>query len=122
MTAAKLGSLLAAVLLVFSFGFYAGKRWELPAVQQAQLALANQQKADATEVANANAQAAIDLAAMRQAEGVAMTARQAAIVAEKDGTAAEQATIAAMAVQPGQDGPVAPVLAQALASIAGEGK
>jgi hypothetical protein len=111
-----------AAALVFGFGFFAGLRWELPAVQRAQLALEVQHTADAQAVATANAQAAADLSATTQAEGAALSAHMAALTAVQSSAADERAKIATQAAQPGQDGPVAPVLSAAIASIQGDAK
>jgi hypothetical protein len=115
---AKIGIYAVAALLVFSGGFYAGMRWELPAVQKAQLALANQVTADEKANAAAAVTANKDLMAQGAVNDNVVAAHQGVVGGLESTLGDQRAAIATAAAQTGQDGPVAPVLADALAKIA----
>lgn len=99
-------------------GCYAGYHFESGAVQAGKLALAAQQKNDATAIADANAIAASDLA---QADARA-NAAQAALAAKIAESGAWETTltteIGAQAAMPGKDAADAPVLSATLDAIA----
>jgi hypothetical protein len=115
----KVGPYLIAAMLFFSAGSYAGYRWELGAADAAKLALVTQQKNDAAALAQANAQAAAAMAMALDADNAAEAAIAASAKAGAAHDTALTTAIDAQATQPGQDGPVAPVLAKALESLGG---
>ncbi len=114
----KMAPYVAIAALALVLGAYVAHRLDEGAIARVQLGLAQQQADDARAVAQANAQATADLAAMRQAEDSAMSARQAAQSVAEQSAASEQAKVTAMAAQPGQDAPTAPVLARVMRDIA----
>ena len=93
----------------------------MPAVQRAQLALVRQQTADASATAKWNEQAANFRAQIAEAQNAAQAARDAQRQALSASSANEELALAHQAVQPGQDGPVAPVLQAEHANLAGMG-
>jgi hypothetical protein len=113
---AKIGAYALVALLVFSGGFYAGRRWELADVQTAKLALASQQAADAQAYAKGNAIAATEISQDAAAGNAAQATKQTRSQAAQAAAANIRTSIAAQAAQPGQDGPLAPVLAATAAA------
>jgi type IV secretory pathway VirB6-like protein len=111
---AKFGATLAVALLVFAAGFYAGFRFEEPAVLKAQLALAGQQKADALATSEMNAKAAADMLAQDAVNNSALAAHQGRAQAASNAAMAAAAANDALAATPGDDGPVAPDLRKVL--------
>lgn len=123
--AAKFGVYLALALVLMSVGFYGGYRFELSGVLKAQLALASQQKADATEAAAMNAKLAADMVAQDAVNNNAVAAHQGRGQAAQAAVVRATAANDAMAAKPGDDGPVAPDLRRVLddyASSHGEAK
>ena len=107
---AKFGPYAAVALVAIGLGGYAMHRWDLGDIQTAKLALANQQKADAQATASWNAQAAAFQAQIGTLSNTVQAAHEAQHDADETTGAAQEAAIATQASQPGQDGPVAPVL------------
>jgi hypothetical protein len=118
--AIKFGGIALGALALVMLGFYGGYRWELPGVQKAQLALAAQVTADSLATAKADQAAAAQLVADTNQNDTVLAAHQGRVSATQAALGAELTQIPAKAAQGGQDGPVAPVLAEALAAIAAQ--
>ncbi len=116
--ASKLGPYVAAALIAFSAGAFVTHKFDLGAIDAAKLALVQQQQADVVAVAKANAQAAAAVAAAKAQDDQVMSQLQTRLSATQDAAGDLRAKIAAQAAQPGQDAPVAPVLAGVLSVLA----
>jgi hypothetical protein len=115
--AAQLGMYLVIALVIASVGFYGGYRFELSAALKAQLALANQLTADANVNTKAATTANADIQAQVVVDDNQVAVHQGNTAALAASAANVREMIATQAATPGQDGPVAPVLANALAAI-----
>jgi len=115
----RFGPYAAALAIGLAAGAWVAHRLDLGTIEQARAAVARQQAANASAVAQANAEAAAALAAANRRADAA----EGALAAERStggaSLAAAEAQVKRDATLPGNDGPVAPVLANALRAIAG---
>jgi hypothetical protein len=107
-----------AAALSFSAGGYAGYRFEFGYVEAAKLALATQQKNDATAAATANALAATYIAELERKDNAVERSFSSAVTKADLSAGVFGAQIASQAAEPGQDAPDAPVLSATLDEIA----
>ena len=118
--AIKYGAIALGAFVLVALGFYGGYRWELPGVQKAQLALAAQVTADSLATAKADQAAAAQLIADTSQNDTVLAAHQGRVSAVQTALGNELTQIPAKATRSGQDAPVAPVLAEAMATIAAQ--
>ncbi|OYV35522.1 MAG: hypothetical protein B7Z80_18105 [Rhodospirillales bacterium 20-64-7] len=115
--ASKLGVYVVIALMMASIGFYGGYRFEIAGVLRAKLALANQLTTDANVNTKAATTANTDMQAQVVVNDNQVAVHQGHTAALAASTANVREIIATQAATPGQDGPVAPVLANALAAV-----
>ncbi|HTQ70634.1 MAG TPA: hypothetical protein VMH92_03970 [Acidocella sp.] len=116
---AKAAAALFGAALFTLAGFWLGHRYDLGTIATLRATLAQQQAADAQAMAKANAIAAAQLSAAQLAASTAVLAAQTQADAGQAKGQAIETRIAVQAAQQGQDGPVAPVLSDALAQLEG---
>lgn len=114
----RFGPYAAALAIGLGAGAWAAHRLDAGTIAQAQASVARQQAANASAVAQANAKAAEALAAANRRADVAESALAAQRSTAGASVTAAEARVRRDAAVKGNDGAVAPVLANALRALA----
>lgn len=120
--ALKVSPYLLVALVAFGAGNWTAHRFDQGTINAAKLALSQQQLQDAKSIAHDNQKAVQQISAETVTADNVLAAHQGRTDAGLEAEANQRAGIAATAAKPGQDAPVAPVLAATLLEIQGGAK